>query len=66
MDCLFDIGSTIFIFMTGNVFDNVTFTKPQIVCMDVDNRLDAFVFVVIAGLLFVKGRYKNFSSASRL
>jgi hypothetical protein len=46
MDCFLDVSSTILIFMTGHVLDDVALTKTQIVGVNVDNGLDSFVFVV--------------------
>jgi hypothetical protein len=46
MDCFLDVSSAILVFMTGDVLDDVALTKTQIVGVNVDNWLDAFVFVV--------------------
>ena len=43
-----DVSSSILVLVAGNVLDDVPLTEPQIVCMDVDNWLDAFVLVVAA------------------
>jgi hypothetical protein len=42
------VSSAIFFFVTGNILDDVSLTKTQIVGVNVDNGLDAFVFVMIA------------------
>jgi hypothetical protein len=48
MDCFFNVSSTILFFVTGDVLNYITFTETQIICMDVDDWLDSFVFVVTA------------------
>jgi hypothetical protein len=48
MNGLAYVGSAILFFVPSNVFNDVAFTKAKIVCMNVNNRLDAFVFVMAA------------------
>lgn len=50
----FQVSNAIFLSPPGNVFDNITFTKPQTVGMDVLNGLDCFVFVMRPRDLFIK------------
>ena len=54
MDGLLNVSRLVLVSMAGDVFNHVAFEEGKIVCVDVLNRLDGHVLVVVARYLGVR------------